>query len=204
MSAARRCSGVRNSRTSRSGSAEIGASASIIASARAPSAAGSSVSHFRSTTVSSMPSTLIRTCSRMVSMVEPLAQRSQPSISPNTKICAMTYQSYWRWMSAQSSEVTTMTGQASRGVRSQPRNRKPRNRISSPIGVNDDDGDPEPEQPAGRACGGVDVDLERRDQIAPEHQAQRVADRRSWRPWRQGRTAIRRGAAKSARGNRRH
>src|ERR1017187_49027 len=94
------------------------------------------VSHFRSTKVSIIPSLLISACNRMVRMVEPLAQRIHPSSRPNTKIWLMVYQSYCTWMSAHSSEVTTITGQTSRGERSQPRNRNPRNKISSPIGVN--------------------------------------------------------------------
>src|SRR5215204_2813102 len=67
--------------------------------------------HDRSSTlmaVSSMASKLIRTCITMVSVVEPLAQRNQPSIRPAAKICAIPSQSYWMCSNAQANEMTTM------------------------------------------------------------------------------------------------
>ncbi len=39
-----------------------------------------------------MPSKLTSACSSIVSMVEPVAQRIQPSKRPKTKTCTMTYQ----------------------------------------------------------------------------------------------------------------
>src|SRR5450756_3240320 len=87
------------------------------------------VSHFRSTKVSIIPSLLISACSKIVRRVEPVAQRIHPSSRPNTKIWPIVYQSYCTWMSAHSTEVMTITAQASRGERSQPRNRNPRNKI---------------------------------------------------------------------------
>ena len=58
---------------------------------------------------------LMTMCMMMVSAVEPLAQRNQPSIRPIVKICAMPSQSYWMCRSAQTSAITAMAGHSQPG-----------------------------------------------------------------------------------------
>ena len=64
-----------------------------------------------------------------------LAARWPVGYTPHTKTCAMTKRSYCTCTIANSAAVMRMTAQASPGVRCQPRNRKPRNSVSSPNGV---------------------------------------------------------------------
>lgn len=54
-------------------------------------------------------------CSNIVSIVEPLLKRNQPSSSPNTNTWPIKKRLYCAWDSAQSSAVTIIATQASRG-----------------------------------------------------------------------------------------
>src|SRR4051812_28587344 len=80
--------------------------------------------------VSRVAQTLVSACSAMVSSVEPVRHRIQPSRIPPRKICRMPNQSYWMCITDQAAEVSRMAGQIARGEVAQPRNRKPRNMIS--------------------------------------------------------------------------
>src|SRR5262249_11310295 len=71
----------------------------------------------------------------IVSVVEPVLQRTNPSSVPNTNIATITNQSYWICSSDQISEISTILGIASRGAWTKPRNINPRNKSSSPIGA---------------------------------------------------------------------
>ena len=87
----------------------------------------------------------------------------------------MTNQSYCTWMIAHSSAVTTITGQTSRGARSQPRNRKPRNRVSSPIGVTTTTASHSNGSHPAALGGAINVELKRVTMNAAEQPAQHIA-----------------------------
>jgi len=70
--------------------------------------------------VSIIASRLTAICMRMVTVVEPLAQRNQPNSSPNRKICVTPIQLYWMYSSDQTSE-TMMIAWSSRPWRASPR-----------------------------------------------------------------------------------
>ena len=74
-------------------------------------------------------------CSTMVSSVEPLAQRSQPSTRPIRTIWASMNKSYCTCMPAHTTEVAISVPPTPRKDALRPRNRKPRNTISSVIGA---------------------------------------------------------------------
>src|SRR5437868_14293933 len=74
-------------------------------------------------------------CSMMVSKVEPLAQRIQPSSRPMQKICASVNASYCTCIAVQADDVAIIAPETPSHDALKPRNRKPRNAISSLIGA---------------------------------------------------------------------
>jgi hypothetical protein len=67
----------------------------------------------------------------IVSVVEPVRQRTNPNSSPVTKRAANSYQTGGKCINDQTNDIDTMLGTASRGLRTKPRNTNPRNKSSS-------------------------------------------------------------------------
>src|SRR2546421_11044438 len=75
---------------------------------------------------------LITVCSRMVSVVEPLRQRSQPNSMPMQNVCKLPNQSYCVCAAEKTSDVNSSVPGTPSGETAHPRSTKPPQRVFSP------------------------------------------------------------------------
>ena len=180
-SAARRCSGVRNSRTSRPGSAEIAPSSAIIASARVPNALGIGRAHDRSSTlivVSSIASAVDQNVhddgerGRAAGPAEPAEHKPRRENLRHAEPVVLD-------MQQRPGQRNHGDGQHLAAGTHQSAIEEAAEGDLLPDRRNHDDGQHQPDQPAGVFGALIGFDLERRHQIAAADIHQRVERRRS-------------------------